>query len=88
MANENMRMLCGLFSIFGFLVIIAQNRKFSKNDKAAITANIASLAFNGEFSSLLPGFSVEMFGISENVAVLLGCATQTRRNLYILFEGV
>jgi len=45
MANENIRMLCGLLSIFGFLVIIAQNRKFSKNDKAAITANIASLVF-------------------------------------------
>lgn len=70
MANENIRMLCGLLSIFGFLVIIAQNRKFSKNDEAAITANIASLAFTSEFSSPLSGFGVEMFRISESVAVL------------------
>ena len=65
MANENIRMLCGRLSIFGFLVIIAQNRKFSKNDKAAITVNIASLGFNWDFSSLLPGLGVEMFHISD-----------------------
>lgn len=65
MANENIRMLCGRLSIFGFLVIIAQNRKFSKNDKAAITVNIASLGFNWDFSSLLPGLGAEMFHISD-----------------------
>lgn len=65
MANENIRMLCGRLSIFGFLVIIAQNRKFSKNDKAAITVNIASLGFNWDFSSLLSGLGVEMFHISD-----------------------
>lgn len=72
MAKENIRMLCGLLSIFGFLTITVQNRKFSKNDKAAITPNIFSLAFSWEFSSLLPGFGVEMFLILENVAVLSG----------------
>lgn len=72
MAKENIRMLCGLLSIFGFLAIIAQNRKFSKKDRAAITANIFSLAFSWEFSSLLPGFGVEVFLISENVAVPFG----------------
>ena len=42
-AKENRRMLCGLFNIVGFRIIITQNRKFSKNDKAAITPNIASV---------------------------------------------
>ena len=70
MAKENIRMLCGLLSIFGFLTITAQNRKFNENDKAAITANILSLAFSSEFSSLLPGFGVEMFLILESAAVL------------------
>ena len=65
MANENIRMLCGRLSIFGFLVIIAQNRKFNKNDKAAITVNIAFLGFNWDFSSLLPGLGAEMFHISD-----------------------
>lgn len=57
---------CVVVSAFlEFLVIIAQNRKFSKNDKAAITANIASLGFNWDFSSLLPGLGAEMFHISD-----------------------
>lgn len=88
MAKENIRMLYGLLSIFGFLAIIAQNRKFSKKDRAAITANIFSLAFSWEFSSLLPGFGVELLLISE-LKMLQFCSapaafhtpTRTRKTL-------
>ena len=44
MANENSRILCGRFSIAGFLIIITVNRKFSRNDKAAITPYITPVA--------------------------------------------
>ena len=67
MANENKRMLCGPLSIVGFLIIITQKRKFSKNDKAAIAPNIVSLALAWELSSLFSGFGVEMLRVTETV---------------------
>ena len=67
MANENRRILCGLFNMAGFLIIIAQNKKFSKNDKAAITPNIVCLALVSESSLPINGIVVEMFPITEDV---------------------
>jgi len=39
-AKENKRMLCGLFNMAGFFIIITQNREFNKNDRTAINPNI------------------------------------------------
>jgi len=42
-AKENRRMLCGLFNMAGFLIIITQNSEFSKNDRAAMNPNVQAL---------------------------------------------
>ena len=63
-------MLCGLFNLAGFLIIITQNRKFNKNDKAAITPNITSLALASELWSSMAGVdgsSFEIFFVCEGV---------------------
>ena len=39
-AKVNRRMLCGLFNMAGFLIIITQNSEFSKIDRADINPNI------------------------------------------------
>jgi len=45
MAKENRRMLCGLFNIAGFFIMITQNSEFNKNDRTAVNPKIpASLA--------------------------------------------
>ena len=67
MANENKRMLCGFFNMAGFLVIMTQNRKFSKIDNAAITPNMASFALASLLSSFAGGLvNSEMFRISKD----------------------
>ena len=43
-ANVNRRILCGLFSIVGLLIMTTQNREFNRNDTAAITPYTTSLA--------------------------------------------
>ena len=63
MANENRRILCGLFSIAGFLIIITANRKFSRIDKAAITPYITSLALAQVSAVDVDSPSFELFKI-------------------------
>ena len=68
MANENKRMLCDFFNMAGFRIIMKQNRKFSKNDKAAITPNMARLALTSLLSYFAGGLvNSEMFRISKNL---------------------
>jgi len=64
-ANEKRRMLCGLFNMAGFLIIMRQNRKFSKQDNTAIIPNITCLAVAGIGITIS---SREMFRGRENLS--------------------
>jgi len=63
MANEKSRILCGLFSMVGFLIIITENRRFSRNDKAAITPYITPMAVEKASAAVVDSPSLEMFRI-------------------------
>ena len=63
MANENSKILCGLFSIAGFLIMITEKRKFSRNDKAAITPYITPIAVEKASAVMVDSPSLEMLSI-------------------------
>ena len=90
-ANENRRILCGLFNMAGFFIIITQNSEFSKNDRAAITPNIpASLALTWRLWSSKAGVEspwLESFLIGENelCASIFDIARQNRARVSFYF---
>ena len=73
MANENRRILCGLFRIAGFLIIITANRKFSRNDKAAITPYVTPIAVEKASAVVVDSPSLEMFSICVLFIFLKAC---------------
>ena len=57
----------------GFLIIITENRRFSRNDKAAITPYITPIAVEKASAVVVDSPSLEMFSICVLFIFLKAC---------------